>query len=189
MALTPEFLSVINMFALHASEDMHRLYLAAVRVAAEHGRVTADDLREVELTNPGRDKRIFGSAIGQLKRKGILIVTGHTSTAKKESHGRPIFAFALTPDWRARWLKDDKLPVPDVLVNLNTPFTDTSKSVPVADLFAALAECHRLATSALTDPLVAGTTTLSRIADLTRDYAQTSSTSPQQPALLPEPPT
>lgn len=148
MGHTPEFLDVLNSFSAHASEDMARLYLAAVCCAAEYGRVTADDLRAVELEKPDRDKRIFGGALAQLARKGVLVIVGETQTQQRASNGRPIKVFALSGDWRSRWLKDDKLPVPSALVDLKTPHTQAGTQVAQDDLLALLARINTLATEA-----------------------------------------
>lgn len=175
MAHTPEFLTVLNTFAAHASKDMDRLYLAAVRCAAENGRVTCDDLRDVELTTPDRDKRIFGGALAQLKRKGVLVIVGGTGTKQKSSNGRPIYVFALAGDWRSRWLKSDRLPVPQDLVDLKTEFTQAEGQVAQDELFAVLTEVARCADAGLHEPLADPKAWLQRIADATRRWAPVTS--------------
>lgn len=171
MAHTPEFVSVLQKFSANAGDDMHRLYLAAVRTAAEYGRVTADDLRDVELTKPERDKRIFGGALAQLARKGVLVIVGETQTQQRGSNGRPIKVFALAHDWRSQWLKDDRLPVPSALVDLAPVATEVATQVPQDQLFTTLAEVHRLAVDALNDPLVHRASALDRIRELTARWA------------------
>ncbi len=148
MAHTPEFLTVLQRFTGFAAEDMAKLYLAAVVCAAEYGRVTADDLRAVELDKPDRDKRIFGGALAQLKRKGVLVIVGETQTKERDSNGRPIKVFALAGDWRSHWLKDDKLPVPAAIVDLKTPHTESGTQVAQDDLLALLARVNDIATQA-----------------------------------------
>lgn len=171
MPHTPEFIDILKKFSAHADGDMERLYLAAVRSAAEHGRVTADDLRCVELERPDRDKRIFGGALAQLARKGVLVIVGETQTQQKGSNGRPIKVFALAHDWRSQWLKDDRLPVPQELVDIKVAHTETAAQVPQDQLFSVLAEVNRLAVDALNDPLVHRAQALDRIRELTARWA------------------
>lgn len=175
MGHTPEFLDVLKTFSAHAPEDMGRLYLAAVCCAAEHGRVTADDLRSVELQRPDRDKRIFGGALAQLARKGVLVIVGETQTQQRASNGRPIKVFALAGDWRSRWLKDDKLPVPSVLVDLKTPHTESGTQVAQDDLLALLTEINRLAHAGAEDASQPAFEALRRIETLTARWAPVAS--------------
>jgi hypothetical protein len=173
MTHTQDFVAVMNAFAAHAAKDMDRLYLAAVRCAAETGHVTTDDLRGVELTAPERDKRIYGGALAQLARKHVLVIVGEKQTHVKGSNGRPIKVFALAGDWRSRWMSDDRLPVPSELVNLATPRAGAEVGQKSADeIFAVLAEVNRLARTGIEDPLQPALDALRRIRDLTKDWGQ-----------------
>lgn len=101
MSFTPEFLDVINNFVEAARNDTEAICLAAVRIAKNKGSVTADDI--VEVMDISRDRRIIGGALGRLKKDGVLFVSGFQPTARKSSHGRPIYIYQLTDEWKGCW--------------------------------------------------------------------------------------
>ena len=162
------FRAVLNQFVANAATDMARLCLAAVRVAAEKGSVTADDLRCVELKDENRDKRIFGGALAYLMRAGVLVTVGTTKTQERGSNSRPIGVYALTPDWRSQWLKKDGLPPVSEVVDLQAPRTvAASRQVGQDEVLGVLAEVNRLARAALSDQNVHRAQTLDQIRELT----------------------
>lgn len=129
---------------------MHKLYLAAVFLAAKQGRVTADDMRRIVALPPKEngepaDGRIRGGALAQLMRKGVLVTMGSVTTTVRGSNGRQVGAYALAREWRSQWLKDERLPVFDALTNLPTPYIDDAAQVPQEELFDTLARVHEKA--------------------------------------------
>ncbi len=93
---TPEFIEVIRLFERYKGDIFHFLKEVAVFLARQRGAVTADDLQEVmDYFGIEGDRRIIGAALGDLKRKGILVPLGYTRTARKEAHGRPISIFGI----------------------------------------------------------------------------------------------
>lgn len=130
---------------------MQRLYLAAVFLAAKQGRVTADDMRRVvslpDRDGKAQDGRIRGGALAQLMRKGILATIGSVTTTVRRSNGRQVGAYVLTPQWRARWLADDRLPVFNALTNLPTPHVDDAANVPQDEILAILSDVHTTAST------------------------------------------
>lgn len=88
-----------------ADDDVSKqLEVVALRVARERGRVTADDLHDVDLG--ARDGRIIGAVLRKLSRAGLLEAGPLVLSKRRECHHRPIREFhapraaasARTPD-------------------------------------------------------------------------------------------
>ncbi len=65
----------------------------AIKIAEKNGSVTADDLHEMRGVG---DRRINGSALASLVRRGYLIRTGYINSRRKACKARPIALFERT---------------------------------------------------------------------------------------------
>ena len=152
--MDPNFRSVLDRYLTHCSEETSRIAMAAVVIAADKGRVDADDLHEVkDLVAPTRKRQIFGAVLGGLKSRAIMVIVGEKGSSRgKINHARPIKVFGLTPDWRSRWIQASDFPCPREFLDLQASDVHVDQRRPVDDI---LREHGRMASNIASITLVA----------------------------------
>ncbi len=70
------------------------LQVVALKLAAENGDITSDDLRN--FVPPGKNRKVLGAVLGALRRKGYLEPVSPTKTGVPSSHGRVIWIYRIT---------------------------------------------------------------------------------------------
>lgn len=85
---------VIEAHEVYQGRTFAELQQAALEIAREQGRITADDIRERVVVHG--DRRIIGTVLAKLCRDGWLTPVDYVATRVRTSHARPIRVFQYT---------------------------------------------------------------------------------------------
>ena len=120
-----------------------RICVKAVELAAEHGSVSSDDIRDHMTFDEKTDKRVIGSALAFLSRYKVVSKVGICASKEKTSGSRAITVFGLTKGWRDAFARLPTYEMPASFLGLEAKTTvgsseDMDATPHVEALLAAL---------------------------------------------------